>query len=91
MELVAYPAVITQSDQSTKVFFPDLPDASVEDADYERALLRAKIGLALIISDLQSHHESVPQPGSNSQVTMSANDKIMLIETDLDQYWLMDW
>lgn len=90
MEQVTYPAIITQTASLTKIYFPDLPDASVEDADYDRALLRAKIGLALIISDLQSHHERVPQPGSNKHYPRSPKDKIMLIQTDLDQYWLLD-
>lgn len=85
---VAYPAVIKQDKGQTVIHFPDLPDADVTDADEQRARLRAKIGLAIIIIDLESHYEPVPKPSSLQSVQnrLGKGAQVEMIETDLSQY-----
>ena len=87
-KLVSYPAVITKAAGETTVHFPDLPDADVTDKNYYQALMRAQIGLAIIIIDLESHHEPVPKPSNpvevNAQLT-NPDAKVEMITTDLDE------
>lgn len=85
---VAYPAIISSNDGQIKIHFPDLPAADVVDKDEERARLRAKIGLAIVIIDLQSHYEAVPKASSLDKVRSQAGDdaQVELIWTDLSQY-----
>lgn len=88
-KLVTYPAIVSQKAGQTRVHFPDLPAADVADPDHDRALLRAKIGLAIIIIDLESHFEPVPQPTEDGQLGAGAaklGGKVVKITTDLDQY-----
>lgn len=85
--LVAYPAIIQKNAGQVKISFPDLPAADVVDVDEKRAFLRAKIGLAIVIIDLESHYETVPKPSTVAQVAAkSTGDHVELIETDLSQY-----
>lgn len=87
--LVSYPAIITKGAEGTNIHFPDLPDADIIDQDYYQALMRAQIGLAIIIIDLESHHEPVPQPSNpvevNAQLT-NPDARVEMITTDLDEY-----
>lgn len=88
-KLVTYPAIVSKTGQQVQVSFPDLPAADVIDQDYDRALLRAKIGLAIIIIDLESHFETVPNPTDSQQLQAKAAErggKVVAITTDLDQY-----
>lgn len=83
--IVTYPAIVTTGDGQTRVHFPDLPAADVEDDDYEHALLRARVGLAIIIIDLESHFEPVPQPTPADQLKANSG-QVKMITTNLDQY-----
>lgn len=85
---VAYPAIIHHTAHQTQIHFPDLPAADVTDPDEQRARLRAKIGLAIIIIDLESHYETVPAPSSLATIKAQARDgsQVELIWTDLSQY-----
>lgn len=85
---VAYPAIIKHEDNQIQIHFPDLPAADVADPDEQRARLRAKIGLAIIIIDLESHYEKVPAPSSLEKVKANAegDSRVELIWTDLSQY-----
>lgn len=85
---VAYPAIIQHSDHQTKIHFPDLPAADVVDPDAQHARLRAKIGLAIVIIDLESHYETVPSPSSLADVKaqVGTDAQVELIWTDLSQY-----
>ena len=83
--LVTYPAIVEQGAQQTRVHFPDLPAADVVDA----ALMRAQLGLAIVIIDLESHHEPVPAPSEPTTLAPLLNTpeaRIELITTDLDEY-----
>lgn len=86
--IVTYPAIITQTEAQTRVHFPDLPDADVADANYYQALMRAQIGLAIIIIDLESHHEPVPAPSAVETLVagLAEGERVELITTDLDEY-----
>ncbi|WP_019205304.1 hypothetical protein [Limosilactobacillus ingluviei] len=87
--LVTYPAIVEQGAQQTRVHFPDLPAADVVDADYYQALMRAQLGLAIVIIDLESHHEPVPAPSEPTTLASLLNTpeaRIELITTDLDEY-----
>lgn len=87
--IVSYPAVISKEDGKTKVHFPDLPDADVLDDNKWNALMRAEIGLALTVIDLESHHEDVPKPTAIEEVIEQFQDDgvtIQAITTDLDEY-----
>lgn len=86
MELVTYPALETITPQGTQIAFPDLPAASVVDPDPARARLRAKLGLAIIISDLQSHFEPVPAPRTRDQIEVPSGARLVEITTDLARY-----
>lgn len=86
MEVVTYPAVVTEGPAGTRIDFPDLPDAGVVDADPGRARLRAEIGLAIIISDLQSHYEPVPAPSPLAKITVPVGGRLIEVATDLDRY-----
>lgn len=88
-KLVTYPAIVSDKAGQTWVHFPDLPAADVADPDYDRALLRAKIGLAIIIIDLESHFEPVPDSTPADQLEAAADKvggEVVEITTDLDQY-----
>lgn len=86
MDLVTYPAVLTTTENEYRIEFPDLPTANVVDHDLERAQLRARIGLALMIADRLSHFEPVPQPGTVALPDLATNQQAIAITTDLDQY-----
>ncbi|AZI18825.1 type II toxin-antitoxin system HicB family antitoxin [Limosilactobacillus fermentum] len=87
MELTTYPAVIKKTSHGYTIHFPDLPDADVVDEDLDRARLRATIGLAIIISDLQSHRKPVPAPSDQREISEQYRDfHVELITTDLDKY-----
>lgn len=83
--IVTYPAIVTTAAGHTRVHFPDLPAADVADDDYEHALLRARVGLAIIIIDLESHFEPVPAPTPVADLK-PATGTVKMITTDLDQY-----
>lgn len=87
MELKTYPAVIKETAEGFAIHFPDLPDADVVDPNLDRARLRAVIGLAIIVTDLQSHHEPVPAPSSKEAVSKKFQGlQVEMITTDLDKY-----
>lgn len=87
--IVSYPAVISEVDGKTQVHFPDLPDADVLDDNKWNALMRAEIGLALTVIDLESHHEDVPKPTDIETVVEQFQQDgvtVQAITTDLDEY-----
>lgn len=87
--IVSYPAVISEVEGKTKVHFPDLPAADVLDENKWNALMRAEIGLALTVIDLESHHEEVPKPTDLEKVItefQADGVTIQAITTDLDEY-----
>lgn len=87
--IVSYPAVISEEGGKTKVHFPDLPAADVLDDNKWNALMRAEIGLALTVIDLESHHEEVPKPTDLEKVIekfQTDEVSVQAITTDLDEY-----
>ena len=87
--LVSYPAVVKEVAGKTHVEFPDLPDANVVDDNHYQALVRAQIGLAIIIIDLETHHEPVPEPSNVTEIAdqyQGEGISVQLITTDLDEY-----
>ena len=51
--------------------------------------MRAEIGLALTVIDLESHHEEVPQPTDLEKVIEEFQKngvQVQAITTDLDEY-----
>ncbi len=86
--LVSYPVIISREKEQTRIHFPDLPAADVVDANEYQARLRAQIGLAIVIIDLESHHEPVPAPSDPATLAakLKAGEQIDLVTTDLDEY-----
>ncbi|WP_102279037.1 type II toxin-antitoxin system HicB family antitoxin [[Lactobacillus] timonensis] len=87
MNKVTYPAVFTKTRKGIRVDFPDLPDAFAEGDDKQLAISNAKLSLAMVIIDQQTHFEEVPTPSCRSLVEAKYPvGTVCEITVDLDQY-----
>lgn len=75
-----YPAVLTQEPgQEIAVVFPDL-DAATSGQTEEDALKSARELLACVLSGLQADGQPFPQPSSLDSLTLTGNQKSVLVD-----------
>lgn len=87
MKKVSFPAVVTKKGKQVRVDFPDLPDAVTKRDSLEQAIEDSRLAVALVVNDLVTHFEKVPDatPMEEVRAAHPAGD-VRLIIVDLDRY-----
>lgn len=84
---VTFPAVLTKINDQVKVEFPDLPDAFAQGDSADHALANAKLSLALVVIDKQTHFEAIPAASDLETVKKAhPENEVLEIHVNLDDY-----
>lgn len=87
MKEVTFPAVLTSGNDQVKVDFPDLPDAFAKGVNVDHAITNAKLSLALVVIDMQTHFEKVPEASDLAEIKKAHPDhEVLAIHVNLDDY-----
>lgn len=86
-----YPAVFTQYDSDTGIFFPDLDGCISQGENYLDAFRMAREALSLHLYGMIKDGDELPAPSRLEDIPLEPNQALALIETeDIDDF-KPDW
>ena len=81
----SYPIVLTPDNEGYTVYIPDF-DINTQGYDLTKAIEMARDAIGIMGIDMEDNNKALPAPSKISEVKLSENDIISLVDVDFLEY-----